>query len=77
MTKDEIAALMERAAEWPAEAQAELVHSMLQIETKYQGVYHLDADERAALARSAEDVRQGRFASDQEVQEVFARFRRA
>lgn len=50
---------------------------MLQIETKYQGVYHLDANERAALERSAEDVREGRFASDEEVQEVFARFRRA
>lgn len=77
MTKDDIAALMERAADWPAEAQAELVQSMLQIESKYQGVYHLDADERAALARSAEDMRLGRFASDEEVQEVFARFRRA
>jgi hypothetical protein len=41
------------------------------------GIYHLDDDEREALARSAEDVRHGRFASNTEVEETFARYRGA
>jgi hypothetical protein len=41
------------------------------------GIYHLDDDEREALARSAEDVRRGRFASDAEVKDTFARYRGA
>jgi hypothetical protein len=75
MTKDQITALMERAADWSEEAQAELVEAMLQIEAKYGGVYQLDEDERTALERSAEDVRLGRLASDNEVAELFARIR--
>jgi hypothetical protein len=37
------------------------------------GIYRLDDDERAALARSGEDARLGRFASDDEVDATFAR----
>src|SRR5690242_19377323 len=48
---------MERAAAWPAEAQAELLRSELDIELRYLGVYPLSDDDRAALARSPEDVR--------------------
>jgi hypothetical protein len=68
--------LMKRAASWPEEAQAELVQSMIEIEKKHLGVYHLDADERAALERSAEDIRKGKFATDEEVAAVFDRYRR-
>ena len=76
MTKEQITILLERAAGWPEEAQAELVQAMLEIEAKYGGVFQLDEEERAALDRSAEDVRLGRFATDDEVAEVFARIRR-
>lgn len=75
MTKDQITALMERAADWPVEAQAELVDAMLRIEAKYGGVYQVDDDERAALERSAEDVLLGRLASDDQVAELFTRIR--
>lgn len=40
------------------------------------GIYQVNEDQRAALERSAEDVRLGRFASDDEVGELFARIRR-
>lgn len=76
MTKAQITTLLERAADWPEEAQSELVQAMLEIEAKYGGVYHVDDEERAALEQSAEDVRLGRFASDEEVAEIFARIRR-
>ena len=77
MTKDQFRALVERAADWPEEAQTELLQSMVQIEAKYGGVYHIDDDERAALERSAEDIRKGRFATDDAVEAVFSRFRNA
>jgi hypothetical protein len=64
--------LMERAAGWPLEAQAELVRSALDIELRYLGGYPLSDDDRAALARSEEDVRQKRFATEQEVAAVFS-----
>ena len=76
MTKEQITILLERAADWPEEAQAELVQAMFEIEAKYGGIYQLDEDERAALERSAEDVRLDRFATNEEIAEVFARIRR-
>jgi hypothetical protein len=77
MGKEEIRALIERTSMWSPEAQAELVQSIIDIENKYRGVYRLDADERAALERSAEDIRHGRFATEDEVRELFDRIRRA
>ena len=76
MTKEQITNLLERAADWPEEAQSELVQAMLEIEAKYGGIYYVDDEERAALEQSAEDIRLGRFASDEEVAEIFARIRR-
>ena len=67
--------LIERAAAWPAEAQAELLRSALDIELRYLGSYPMSEEDRAALALSAEDVRQGRYATDEAVAALFARCR--
>jgi predicted transcriptional regulator len=67
--------LMERAASWPDEAQAELVRFMIDTEAKHFGVYRLNDEEREAVRQGLEDARLGRFATDGEVAEVFARFR--
>jgi predicted transcriptional regulator len=67
--------LLERIAGWPEEAQAELVQSIVDIETKHLGVYKLDPDERAAIERGLEEMRQGKFASDEQVAAVFNRYR--
>ena len=75
MKTEMLEGLMERAAAWPAEAQAELLRSALDIELCYLGDYPLSDDDRAALARSAEDVRQGRFATEQGVEALFAGYR--
>ena len=77
MTKDEIHDLMERAAEWPEEAQHELVESMLDIDARYHGIYITNKDDRAALKKSHDDVGHGRFASEGDVSKVFHRFHRA
>jgi hypothetical protein len=73
-TQEKVESLIRQAAELPEEAQTELVQSLVEMRSQHLGIYHLDDDERAALARSAEDIRLGRFASDQEIDELFARY---
>jgi len=68
-------ALMERAASWPEEAQAELVRFMIDTEAKHFGVYRLSDEEREAVRKGLEDARQGRFVSDDDVAALFARYR--
>ena len=77
MTKSDIHELIERAAKWPEEAQDELVRSMEDIEARYYGVYITNKEDRAALKRSQDDVKHGRFASHEDLQKVFHRFHRA
>jgi len=69
--------LIVRAETWPEEAQEELVRSAFDIEMRYLRAYELTDDDRAALKRSLDDVRNDRFASEEEVHEVFTRFRQA
>jgi len=76
-TRERVEALIEQVSELPDDAQAEFVDSLLDMRAEQLGIYHLDDDEREALARSAEDVRHGRFASDAQVEETFARYRGA
>jgi predicted transcriptional regulator len=75
MGKDEIAGLVERVAALPEEAQAELAESLAEIESRYAGVYHLSDEERAGVRRGLEEMRQGKFATHEEVEAVFSRFR--
>lgn len=80
MVKDdtkELSELIERAAGWPDEARQELVESMLDIEARYHGLYITTKDDRAALKKSGDDVRAGRFAAHEDVRKVFHRFHRA
>jgi hypothetical protein len=69
-------ALMERAASWPEEAQAELVRFMIDTEARHFGVYRLSDEERAAIRQGLDDAYAGRFATDEQVADLFVRFRR-
>jgi predicted transcriptional regulator len=66
--------MLERAADWPHEARAELVKAIVDIETKYFGVYKLNDEERAAIWEAKEQAARGEFASDEEVAAVFNRY---
>jgi predicted transcriptional regulator len=68
-------ALMQRAASWPAEAQADLLRFMIDTEARHFGVYRLNDTEREAVRQGLDDIRNGRFASDDEVAAVFNRYR--
>lgn len=67
---------MERAASWPEEAQVELVRFMIDTEARHFGVYRLSDEERAAIRQGLDDAYAGRFATDEQVADLFVRFRR-
>lgn len=69
-------ALMERAASWPDEAQAELVRFMIDTEAKHFGAFRLDDEDRKRIERSLASARRGEFATDKEVATLFSRYRK-
>jgi len=75
MTKQDLEILLERIATWPTEAQEELMQSIASIEEKHLGVYRLNEEERAAVRRGLQEVREGKIATDEEVAAVFNRYR--
>jgi uncharacterized protein YbaP (TraB family) len=77
MTKDQVKAMLDRVLTWPPEAQEEAVASLATIEEQFSALQTLSSDDREALSRSAEDVRQGKYATDDQVKATFDRYRRA
>jgi hypothetical protein len=75
MTKQGLEILLEHVATWPEEAQEELVQSIVDIEKKHLGIYHLNDEERAAVKRGLREMREGKLASEDEVARAFARYR--
>jgi hypothetical protein len=69
--------VLERAKTWPEEIQEEAAETLLSIEQGFVDGYTLSPEDKEALARSAEDVRHGRFVSDSRLADFFERFRRA
>ena len=67
--------LLERAETWPQEVQEEAVEALLSIEQS--AAYVLTPEDKQALAKSADDVRQGRFVSPARLAEFFERLRHA
>jgi transcriptional regulator of acetoin/glycerol metabolism len=74
-SKRQLQNLVQRIAALPEDEQAELLQSLVEMRANHLGIYELDDDERAALGRSAEDMRGGRFASEDAVEQMFARYR--
>jgi hypothetical protein len=68
--------MLDRVQDWPPEAQEEAMETLLAIEQDFGNRSELSDEDRAAIARSAEDVRLARFATDQAIEAVFARYRR-
>ena len=77
MTRDQVKAVLDHVLTWPAGAQEEAVATLKAIEAEFGDPFELASEDREALERSAEDVRNGRFAEDEEVREVFDRYQRA
>jgi hypothetical protein len=75
MTK-KLKEMLNRAETWPEEAQEEAVATLLAIEAEFAEPYELTEEDRRAIDKGLEDVRQGRIASDEQVSRLFARYRR-
>ncbi|HMN87110.1 MAG TPA: hypothetical protein PKA74_14105 [Bauldia sp.] len=68
--------ILKRAESWPEADQDEAAELLLEIEAERNVLLPLDDADLAALERSAADVREGRFATDEEVRAILSRYRR-
>lgn len=76
MTKAQIDEVLDRVRTWPPERQEDAVRVLLEMEAAGTGVYVLSEEERAAIEEGMEQARRGEFATDEEVAELFNRYRR-
>jgi hypothetical protein len=72
MTKDQIDAVLERVHSWPRARQEDAARLLLAMEAQTAEPYVLDDEERADLEAALEEATQGEFATDAEVEAVFA-----
>ena len=74
MTKDQVKAVLEHVPSWPDDRQQELAEVALEIEAELAGTdYEPTSDELAAI----DEGLSGDAASEEEVDAVFALFRKA
>jgi hypothetical protein len=69
--------MLARAEQWSEQDQEELAQVALEIEARRHGLYHASADELKAIDEALAEVARGEIASDEEVEAVFAKYRRA
>ncbi len=68
---------MVRVESWPKEVQEELAEIACEMEAGLLGeTYHASAEELAGIDRGLKAAAEGRFATDQDVEAVFAKHRR-
>jgi len=65
--------LLELVSTWPEEAQAELMKSIAEIESRRSGVYRLSDDERDAIEEALAGIDRGEIATDEEMTALFKR----
>ena len=66
--------MLDRILTWSPEAQEEAFASLQTIEEEFMGSHELSSEDFEALERSPEDVRHGRFATDEDIKRVFGRY---
>ena len=69
--------IIERVETWPPAAQDELAQIALEIEAELSGEYVATPEELEAIDRGLRDAAEGRFATEEEVAAVFAKYRRS
>jgi hypothetical protein len=70
--------IVRRADTWPDAAQQELADLAAEIDAELNaGVYSASAEELTGIDRGLSDADQARFASDAQVEAVFAKHRKA
>ncbi len=67
--------ILDRIADWPEDAQQEVMQAIVDIEAKHFGVYRLSDDERAAVREGLAQAARGEFVPDDVVAAYFNKFR--
>ena len=67
--------IIARIDTWPAPAQDQLAQIALEIEAELDKPYEATADELAAIDRCLRDASEGRFATDEQVEALFEKYR--
>lgn len=76
MKTPKLTAILERFEAWPADAQNELAEFALELDAGLKdGEYQPTPEELAGIDRGLRAAAEGRFASEQEVEAAFAKFR--
>ena len=70
-----VESIIDRVADWPEEAQEELMQSIVDIEAKHLGIYRLSDDERAAVREGLAQAARGEFVPDDVVEAYFKKYR--
>jgi predicted transcriptional regulator len=73
----DVKSMLSRVADWPEDDQDELAQIALEIEARRHGVYHATAEELKAIDEALAAVARGEVATDEDVEAVFAKYRRA
>jgi len=77
MTNKALSEVIERAKSWPDEAQEELSAIARDMDAGVRGdVYYPTEEEIAGIERGLRAAEEGRFATEQEVEAVFAKHKR-
>jgi predicted transcriptional regulator len=78
MTAKVLKEVLERVETWPEEAQEELAEIAREIDAGLKGgSYRATPEELAGVDRGLEAAREGRFATDEEVEAIRAKHRRS
>lgn len=67
--------ILDRIADWPEEAQEELVQAIVDIEARHFGIYRLSDDERAAVREGLAQAERGEFVPDDVIAAYFSKHR--
>ncbi len=70
-----VESILDRVADWPEEAQAELMLAVADIEARHLGVFHLSDDERTAVWEGLVQADRGEFVADDVVAAYFKKHR--
>jgi hypothetical protein len=69
--------VLTRAERWSEQDQEELAQAALEIEARQHGLYHATPEELKAIDEALAAVERGEIATDDEVEAVFAKYKRA
>jgi len=76
MKTQKLTEVLERVESWPADVQNELAEFALELDAGLNdGEYQPTPEELAGIDRGLRAAAEGRFASEQEVEAAFAKFR--